>query len=132
MATSAHPYGNPTFDFFTALSGIGDTLADNRQRNAVSAALADATAPDGTIDFGAARTGALKAGDIKTATVLRTLAERQYDQDKDARALDLRQRAVTANATAAAASAATVPGAQQAADGHWYLQQNGKWFRVNQ
>src|ERR1700750_3465775 len=82
MATSAHPYGNPNVDFFTALSGIGDTLADNRQRNAVSDALTGATRPDGTIDFSAAMTGALRAGDIKAATALRTLAGRQYDQDK--------------------------------------------------
>lgn len=105
MANSAHPYGNPNFDFFTALSGIGDTLADNRRRNAVSAALTDATRPDGTIDFGAAMTGALRAGDIRTATALRTFAERQYDQD--ARYLDPRPRAVTRNAVASAASSAS-------------------------
>jgi hypothetical protein len=116
------PLRNPSFDFFTALSDIGDAIQKGRQQSAVNDALTSATGPDGTIDFGAAMAGALQAGDLKTAAALGNMAKQQYDRQKDARDFalresaaarpqrkrdrdfDLEQRALDANANAVAAS----------------------------
>lgn len=67
--------GPPAADFYTQLSGLGDTLQANaklqKDRDLVAARQADLTpGPDGTVDFSKALSGAIARGDIHGATAL--------------------------------------------------------------
>lgn len=59
--------GPPAVDFYSMLSGLGDTLAANRKESIRRQALADATGPDGTVDFGKAILGYARGGDLTSA-----------------------------------------------------------------
>lgn len=88
----SNPYGNPNVDFVGALGDIGDAIGRYRQRSAVNDALTSATGPDGQVDFGAAMAGALRAGDLKTAAALGSMADRQFNQQTDARNFAFREK----------------------------------------
>jgi hypothetical protein len=94
--------GIPAVDFYSQLSGLGDTIAKNRQEQVKRDAYAAATTPgpDGKIDFGKAILG-LAQVDPQAAAIL---AQRQNHQD----ALD-----------AAARSEAHQAARDKVADQHW-------------
>jgi hypothetical protein len=71
----ANPYGNPTVDFFGALSGIGDTIQQNRDKAAMSGAVADATGPDGKIDFSKLSGNLIRSGLADKGITLAQLAD---------------------------------------------------------
>lgn len=74
-------------DFYSMLSGLGDTIAAQRKDNARKEALAIASTPgpDGTIDFQKAILGLANAGDLQGAQVFAQLRNRQEDQARQAR-----------------------------------------------
>jgi hypothetical protein len=63
--------GPPAVDFYSALSGLGDTLIDNRKASARRAALDAATQPG--VSYGDAIRGLVAAGDLPTAQLYTTL-----------------------------------------------------------
>lgn len=77
-------------DFYSMLSGLGDTIAAKRKEAARRQAFADINNPDGTVDFQKAIMGLANAGDIQGATLMAQFRNRQEDQARQAR-LDARQ-----------------------------------------
>jgi len=61
-------FGPPAVDFYSMLSGLGDTFASNRSAAAKREALAGATNPDGTVDYGKALSGYVRGGDLESAS----------------------------------------------------------------
>jgi len=92
------------FNFYDALSGIGDTFAKQRQEATRREALAGAIGPDGQVDFQKAILGFAKIGDTESAARMAAIAgqnqDRQFRQQEAVRAqgntdrsYDLQQKA---------------------------------------
>lgn len=85
--------GPPAVDFYSMLSGLGDTIAAKRKEAAKKAAFAAATAPgsDGTVDYGRAVLGLAGAGDYQGANVLASIQTHKDAAARDARDFGFRQ-----------------------------------------
>jgi hypothetical protein len=83
-------------DFYTALSGLGDTIAAKRKDAVRQEALASINNPDGTVDFQKAILGLTRAGDVEGAARISQLAgaaeDRKFRQSTDARDFGFRQQ----------------------------------------
>jgi hypothetical protein len=82
--------GIPAFDFYSALSGIGDTIASNRKDAARKAALEAASANG--VSYGDAMRGLIRAGDLQGAQMFANLQTHKDSLDAAARS-DARQAA---------------------------------------
>lgn len=73
-------------DFYTMLSGLGDTIAAKRKEAARKQAFADINNPDGTVDFQKAIMGLTRAGDVEGAARISQLAgaieDRKFRRDE--------------------------------------------------
>lgn len=82
-------------DFYSMLSGLGDTIAKQRTEAARKQAFADINNPDGTVDFQKAILGLTKVGDVEGAARISQLAgqieDRKFRQSTDARDFAYRQ-----------------------------------------
>jgi hypothetical protein len=67
-------------DFYTMLSGLGNTIAKQRTEAARKQAFADINNPDGTVDFQKAIMGLTKAGDVEGAARISQLAGAMEDR----------------------------------------------------
>jgi hypothetical protein len=85
--------GAPAVDFYSMLSGLGDTIEAKRKESAKKAAFAAATAPgaDGTVDYGKAILGLTGAGDYQAANVLASVQTHKDAAARDARDFGFRQ-----------------------------------------
>jgi hypothetical protein len=85
--------GPPAVDFYSMLSGLGDTIATNRNAAAKKAAFAAATTPgpDGTVDYGKAILGLAGAGDYQAASLLSSIQSHKDAAARDARDFGFRQ-----------------------------------------
>jgi hypothetical protein len=83
-------------DFYSMLSGLGDTIAKQRTEAARKQALSGAIGPDGQIDFQKAMLGLSQIGDVETAARLAQIAgqaeDRKFRQSTDARDFGFRQQ----------------------------------------
>lgn len=83
-------------DFYTMLSGLGDTIAAKRKDAARREAFANSNNPDGTVDFQKAILGLTRAGDVEGAARISQLAgaaeDRKFRQSTDARDFAFRQQ----------------------------------------
>jgi hypothetical protein len=83
-------------DFYTMLSGLGNTIAAKRKEAARQQAFQDINNPDGTVDFQKAIMGLTKAGDVEGAARISQLAgqieDRKFRQSTDARDFGFRQQ----------------------------------------
>jgi hypothetical protein len=83
-------------DFYSMLSGLGDTLAANRKEAARREAFSAINNPDGTVDFNKAILGLTRAGDLEGAARIQQLAgsmeDRRFRQSTDARDFGFRQQ----------------------------------------
>jgi len=83
-------------DFYTMLSGLGDTIAKQRTESARKQAFADINNPDGTVDFQKAILGLTRAGDVEGAARIQALAgtmeDRKFRQSTDARDFAFKQQ----------------------------------------
>jgi len=83
-------------DFYTMLSGLGDTIAKQRTEAARKQAFADINNPDGTVDFQKAILGLTRAGDVEGAARISQIAgqieDRKFRQSTDARDFAYRQQ----------------------------------------
>jgi hypothetical protein len=86
--------GIPAVNFYSELSGLGDTIAANRNAAAKKAAFAAATAPgpDGTVDYGKAILGLAGAGDYQGASALAAIQSHKDAAARDARDFAFRQQ----------------------------------------
>lgn len=77
-------------DFYTMLSGLGDTIAAGRKEAARREAFANINNPDGTVDFQKAILGLTRAGDVEGAARISQLAgaaeDRKFRQQEAVRA----------------------------------------------
>jgi len=77
-------------DFYTMLSGLGDTIAGQRKEAARREAFQDINNPDGTVDFQKAILGLTRAGDVEGAARISQLAgaaeDRKFRQQEAVRA----------------------------------------------
>jgi hypothetical protein len=82
-------------DFYSMLSGLGDTIAKQRQESARKQALSGAIGPDGQVDFQKAILGFAQLGDAEGAARFAQIAgqnqDRQFRQTTDARDFGFRQ-----------------------------------------
>lgn len=123
-------------DFYSMLSGLGDTIAKQRQESARKQAFAGAVGPDGQVDFQKAMTGLVQLGDVEGAARLSAIAgqaeDRKFRQSTDARDFDYRKShdAVTqSNADRAAKLAA-----QKAEEEKWVTKEDpngGGFVQIN-
>ena len=67
-------------DFYTMLSGLGDTIAAKRKDAARKQAFADINNPDGTVDFQKAILGLTRVGDVEGAARISQLAGQIEDR----------------------------------------------------
>lgn len=67
-------------DFYSMLSGLGDTIAANRKQAARQEAFAAINNPDGTVDFNKAILGLTRAGDLEGAARIQQLAGSMEDR----------------------------------------------------
>lgn len=67
-------------DFYSMLSGLGDTIATQRKEAARREAFADINNPDGTVDFQKAILGLTRAGDVEGAARISQLAGAAEDR----------------------------------------------------
>jgi hypothetical protein len=67
-------------DFYSMLSGLGDTIAKQRTEAARKQAFADINNPDGTVDFQKAIMGLTRAGDVEGAARISQLAGAAEDR----------------------------------------------------
>jgi hypothetical protein len=83
-------------DFYSMLSGLGDTIAKQRTEAARKQAFQDINNPDGTVDFQKAILGLTRAGDVEGAARISQLAgqieDRKFRQSTDARDFAYRQQ----------------------------------------
>ena len=83
-------------DFYSMLSGLGDTIAKQRTEAARKQALAGAIGPDGSVDFQKAMLGFSQIGDVEGAARLAQIAgqaeDRKFRQSTDARDFGFRQQ----------------------------------------
>jgi hypothetical protein len=83
-------------DFYSMLSGLGDTIAKQRTEAARKEAFANINNPDGTVDFQKAIMGLTRAGDVEGAARISQLAgaaeDRRFRQSTDARDFAYRQQ----------------------------------------
>lgn len=83
-------------DFYTMLSGLGDTIATQRKEAARKEAFANINNPDGTVDFQKAILGLTRAGDVEGAARISQLAgaaeDRKFRQSTDTRDFGFRQQ----------------------------------------
>lgn len=83
------------FNFYDALSGIGDQLAARRKEDALKQALSGASGPGG-IDFGRAILGLAQSGNLPAAAQLAqvqgSLEDRKFRRETDARDFGFRQQ----------------------------------------
>lgn len=83
-------------DFYSMLSGLGDTIAKQRTEAARKEAFANINNPDGTVDFQKAIMGLTRAGDLEGAARISQLAgaaeDRKFRQSTDARDFAYRQQ----------------------------------------
>jgi hypothetical protein len=77
-------------DFYTMLSGLGDTIAAKRKEAVRKEALAGAIGPDGQVDFQKAILGFTQLGDVEGAARIAQIAgqneDRRFRRDESARA----------------------------------------------
>lgn len=82
-------------DFYTMLSGLGDTLASQRKDAALKQALSGSASPDGSVDFGKAILGLAQSGDLQRAAQLAQIQgsqdDRRFRRETDARDFAFRQ-----------------------------------------
>jgi hypothetical protein len=83
-------------DFYSMLSGLGDTIAQTRKEAARREAFSAINNPDGTVDFNKAILGLTRAGDLEGAARIQQLAgsmeDRRFRQSSDARDFGFRQQ----------------------------------------
>jgi hypothetical protein len=76
-------------DFYSMLSGLGDTLAANRKEAARREAFSAINNPDGTVDFNKAILGLTRVGDLEGAARIQQLAgsmeDRRFRREESAR-----------------------------------------------
>ena len=76
-------------DFYTMLSGLGDTIAAKRKEATLKQALSGAAGPDGGIDFQKAILGLAQSGDLQRAAQLAqvqgAMDDRKWRRETDAR-----------------------------------------------
>lgn len=82
-------------DFYTMLSGLGDTIAAKRKEATLKQALSGAAGPDGGIDFQKAILGLAQSGDLQRAAQLAqvqgSIDDRKWRRETDARDFGFRQ-----------------------------------------
>ncbi|MEO6966375.1 MAG: hypothetical protein ABI076_10855 [Acidobacteriaceae bacterium] len=82
--------GIPQVDFYSMISGLGDTLQQNaklQQQKAFTADLVNAKRPDGSIDWGAVTDAAAKHNvDLPTTLSILKLGQEQHKQDQELKA----------------------------------------------
>ena len=83
-------------DFYTMLSGLGDTIAAKRKDAASKQAFSGAVGPDGQVDFQKAMLGMVQLGDMEGAARLAQVSgqaeDRRFRQSTDARDFGFRQQ----------------------------------------
>lgn len=83
-------------DFYSMLSGLGDTIAKQRKEAMRKEALAGAVGPDGAVDFQKAILGFSRIGDLESAARIAQMAgqseDRKFRQSTDARDFAYRQQ----------------------------------------